>query len=115
MNLVAGDHKPGLSSTPGFIHFNSNSGAQAVNLAVLWGARRLILVGYDMGPVNGKEHFFGLHPKTLKRDSPYASMIRNFDQIASDLSRMGVTTVNCSAESHLKCFNKMTLAEACGA
>lgn len=85
-----------------------------MNLAALWGARRLILVGYDMGPINGKEHFFGLHPKTLKRDSPYASMIRNFDQIASDLASMGVAVVNCSAESHLKCFNKMPLAEACG-
>lgn len=112
---MAGDHKPGISTTPGFIHFNSNSGAQAVNLAFLWGALRLILVGFDMGPLNGKDHFFGSHPKSLARDSPYASMRRNFDKIASDLAERGVKVVNCSEHSHLKCFPKLTFAEACHA
>lgn len=86
-----------------------------MNLAFLWGALRLILVGFDMGPLGGKDHFFGNHPKALKRDSPYSTMRRNFDVIASDLAAHGISVVNCSLKSHMSCFPKMTLAEACNA
>lgn len=86
-----------------------------MNLAFLWGALRMILVGFDMGPIKGKDHFFGDHPKTLKRDSPYQTMRRNFDVIASELAANSIRVVNCSEHSHLTCFPKMTLAEACNA
>lgn len=79
---------------------------------MLWGAKRLVLVGFDMGPVKGRNHFFGDHPKPLRTDSPYASFRRNFDQIAADLKALGVSVFNASTVSHLTHFQKGTLADA---
>ena len=109
---MAGKHQSGLSTTPGLIHFNSNSGAQALNLAVLWGAKRLLLVGFDGGLVGGKDHFFGSHPKSLRNNSPYPTFVRNFESIAADCKRLGVAVVNTSVGSHIKAFPKLPLADA---
>ena len=49
-----------------------NSGAAAINLAVHFGATRILLLGYDKGhSKTGPEHFFGAHPKRLRSHSPY--------------------------------------------
>ena len=86
-----------------------------MNLAVLWGAKRLVLIGFDAGPLYGKDHFFGKHPKELRNESPYASFRRNFDLVARDLKALGVSVVNTSIDSHLTCFKKATLADALSA
>jgi hypothetical protein len=40
------------------IHYGGNSGFQAINLAVLMGARRIVLTGYDMKPgADGRKHW----------------------------------------------------------
>jgi hypothetical protein len=60
--------KPGdtFSTNPAVIHYGNNSGFQAVNFALLSGARRVVMVGFDMKGT----HFFGDHPKGLKRGDP---------------------------------------------
>jgi hypothetical protein len=45
LNLIEGQDGEGFSFDPGLIHYGSNSGFQAVNLALLMGATRIILVG----------------------------------------------------------------------
>src|SRR5690606_24056968 len=56
LNLIDGRSEEGFSLEPGLIHYGSNSGFQAVNLALQFGAKVIRLVGFDMQP-NG--HFFG--------------------------------------------------------
>lgn len=112
---VIGYHRPGLCLTPWEVHFNFNSGAQAVNLAYHMGARFLILVGFDMGKVAGAEHFFGDHPKPLRNDSPYGDFRKAFGALAADLDREGVRVVNTSPTRALKVFRWMDLGEALGA
>lgn len=102
---IAGAANVGLSRTPGVIHFNSNSGAQAINIATLAGAKTLILVGFDMkGPAS---HFFGQHPPNLRKSSDYADWVRKFAAIAADLKAMGVRVINTSADSALPYFEKV--------
>jgi hypothetical protein len=101
----------GLSTEPGLIHYNSNSGAQAMNLALHWGARRFVLVGYDMGPRGKRSHFFGDHPKGLRNESPWSQFVRNFGTIASDCKRLGLDVINTSPISHLRCFPVASLKE----
>jgi hypothetical protein len=108
LNRIAGKHRPGLSTDPELIHFNYNGGAQAMNLALHAGARRFVLVGYDMGG----DHFFGHHPKPLRNDTPYWSCIRAFGVIAADCERLGIDVVNTSPVSRLHCFRRAPLAEA---
>ncbi len=95
-----------------FIHWGANSGYQAINLAYLWGARRIILLGYDCKQIEGKAHWFGQHPQGLNRHQPLETWRRNFPQLAADLAAEGVEVLNCSPDSALECFRKVPLEAA---
>lgn len=95
------------------IKTGGNSGMQAINIAVQLGAVRVILLGYDMAPgPKGRTHFFGKHPASLERLSPYASFIASFQTMVEPLRKAGVNVVNCSRASALTCFERMPLDEA---
>lgn len=90
----------GLSRTPGLIYTGGavgNSGAQAINLAYLLGARRIVLVGMDMGGA----HFFGEHPKEVRVPSGFKEMVRSMSAMACELDREGVEVVNTSDVSRI--------------
>lgn len=95
------------------IHFNENSGAQAINLAYLWNAIRLILLGFDMQNTGGKAHFFGEHPPHLAQAN-YAVYVERFTRLAADLRHEGVEVINCSRETALYQFKRATLGEVYG-
>lgn len=103
----------GLSTDPTVIFWGSNSGFQACNLAVHFGAKRLVLIGFDMR-LAGKRHFFGDHPGRMNKDSPYGRFIRHFDRAAPDFVAAGVTVINATAGSALTCFPMMDLEQALG-
>jgi hypothetical protein len=85
-----------------------------MNLALHWGARRFVLVGYDMGPAGRRSHFFGDHPKGLRNESPWNLFVRNFGAIAEDCKRLGLEVVNTSPISRLRCFPQASLINALG-
>lgn len=98
--LLTIERKTGLSRTPGTIFTGGevgNSGAQAINLAYLLGARRIVLVGMDMQG----SHFFGDHPKPIRCDSEFKQMVRGMSAMACELDREGVQVVNTSDVSHI--------------
>ena len=99
----------GVSTTPGLIHTGANSGFQVLNLAILGGAKRIALLGYDMGPSDGLSHWFGDHPGQLNKSSPYAVFRRAFDEAAPQIEALGVEVVNCSAQTSLTCFPRADL------
>jgi hypothetical protein len=100
----------GLELKPDGLRTGRNGGYQAINLAVHLGAKRIILLGYDMqkGP-KGESHWHGDHPRHT--ESPYGIFVRKFDTIVKPLAAAGVSVVNCSRHSALKCFPKADLAE----
>lgn len=93
------------------IHWGGNSGYQAINLAYLWGARRVVLLGYDMQKTDGKSHWFGDHPKGLNGNSPYPTWIQKFDRLAADLKSEGVEVINATRETALRCFQRANLED----
>jgi hypothetical protein len=96
----------------GIIHTGGNSGYQAINLVFLLGAKKIILLGFDMQRTNGKSHCHGDHPGTLNRSSNYKLWVKNFLQLARDLSAEGVEVTNATRETALNCFERRTLEEA---
>jgi hypothetical protein len=87
-----------------------NSGYQAIGLAVHFGAARIVLLGYDMGPsADGRSHWFGDHPDG--KASPYPQMIAAFDTLAVALAECGVSVVNCSRRTALTTFQRRTLED----
>jgi len=93
--------------------YGSNSGYQAINLAFILGAGEIILLGYDMQKTGGKQHFFGDHPNgPMKVDSDYNGWLGNFEKLASDLAGKGVEVINCTRQTALTCFKRMSLEDA---
>lgn len=111
LRLVAGRNGRGLSDDPAFINLGRNSGFQALGLAVLFGARRIVLVGFDMSVRGGRRHFFGDHPRPLSNFGDYRRFVPAFEEAAKALPP-GVTVINATPGSALKCFPFVPLAEA---
>lgn len=113
VRLVRGFPGEGLSFDPSVIHYGSNSGFQALNLAILWGASKIILVGYDMRCANGKRHFFGDHSGPLSNASRYETFLPAFETAAKQMPE-DVRIINATPGSALKCFPMMDLDDALG-
>lgn len=101
--------EPGLSLDPLRIHQGGNGGYQAINLAVLLGAKRIALLGFDMQG----GHWHGRHPKGLNNPEQgnFARWIQAFDGMAPDLGKAGVEVINCTPGSALRCFPMVTLED----
>lgn len=109
----------GLSNTPGQIVNGGNSGHHAVGIAHAFGARRILLVGYDMQKAaDGRRHWFGEHASTengrrtgLAQAFPVAAWLKHFAVLATDLQRAGVECVNCSKETAMTCIARGDLRQ----
>jgi hypothetical protein len=100
----------GLEDDPSAIRNGRNGAYQAVNLAVHFGAARIVLLGVDMkrGP-KGEEHWHGDHPNHSR--SPYGLFLVYFQTIVDPLKERGIDVVNCSPGSALTCFPRLPLRE----
>jgi len=98
------------------IHTGHNSGYQAINFAYLQGARRVVLLGYDMQHTGGRHHWHADHPRHLGNFNPWMPELcrPRFDALAHDLAGEGIEVWNCSRESALRCFPRTPLAEFLG-
>jgi hypothetical protein len=93
-----------------------NSGYMALHLAVHFGAKRVLLCGYDMRDGLGKKrHWFGNHPSKLNARGAYATWKTAFGRLAPVLQKMGVEVLNCTPQTALTCFRRVSLQEALSA
>ena len=107
VQLLRNSGPDGLEHEPTGLKNGRNSGYAAINLAYLYGATRIVLLGYDMQAVKGKSHFFGEHPN--KQKSPYPQFRTRMASLVKPLAKRGVKIVNCSRNSALTCFPKADL------
>lgn len=117
LNVVEGRHGDVFSLDPSYISYGSNSGFQAINLAILFGCRRIVLVGFDMRHVGGKSHFFGDHPGGEVRqnsDGDYRNFVRHFAVGARELPKE-IVVINATPGSALDCWPIMGFDEATSA
>jgi len=101
-----------FSLDPITIHYSKDSGFQAINLALLFGATRLVLVGFDMRLVGGKRYFFGNDPRRLL--TKYNEVAEKFAMAARHLPPH-IKIINSTPDSALKCFPRMDLNDALSA
>jgi hypothetical protein len=95
----------GLCLEPDGIRTGRNSGHMALNIAVHTGAKRVLLLGYDL---HG-EHWFGKHPKDVGR--PLDQWQIHFATLPPILKEIGVEVINVTPGSHLNCFPRGTLED----
>lgn len=97
----------------GTIGAGGNSGFQALNLAVQFGARDILLIGFDMSDIGGA-HWYGRN-RWAGANNPshtnFRKWIAAFDAAAPVLRARGVNVFNASPLSALTCFPKATVHE----
>jgi len=114
------DHVKGISQNPKLVSWNGNSGAAAISLAAHTGAKRIILVGFDMNlGEDMSQHWHDEYergkintPDSQKRWQPTIERHqRGFEQIAIDAKKMGIEILNASPTSEINLFPKYTVKE----
>lgn len=92
----------------------ANSGFQAVGLAYMFGARRIVLLGYDMQRTAGRSHWHADHEFPLARLGKLDQWAAAMTPLAVGLVRAGVEVINCSRETALTCFPRANIEDLNG-
>lgn len=119
-------HPRGISPDPRKISWNCNSGASAVSVAANAGAKRIILLGFDMTiNGNGNRHWHNLYHSTVPVPPnargrgglpravhlPFDRHLRGFPDMARDAKLRGIEILNVCPESAITVFPKITLED----
>lgn len=108
---------PGMPKRLGFpppgspeIHQGRTSGHTAVSLAIALGAVRIVLLGYDMQVVNGREHHHNEYkgPRDLNIYAEFQTGFNGWNEAALN---SGVTILNATPGSAVKEFPMVDLDE----
>lgn len=110
--VIRGNKPEGIDKRPRCISWNKNSGGSAINVAYHLGARRIILIGYDMHiDKDGNHNWHKLH-----NHRPVDNIYKNrfyapFKIIRSDAKKLGVEILNATPGSSLDLFPMVALEE----
>ena len=99
----------GISEKPDAICTGGNSGYQVMNIAFLAGAKKILLLGYDMRFVNKRAHWHADHP-TKTAEAAYKTYAARYQRAVPQLDKFGVKVLNCSPGSLIQCFPFSTVA-----
>ena len=103
----------GLEKDPGVLAHGNNSGYAAINLAYHLGAKRIILLGFDMHNDGKDTHFHDGYPTRPAGNHIYKDkFLPGFKKLELALRVDGVTVLNASPHSQLNVFPKITLVQA---
>mgnify|MGYP003122516323 CR=1 FL=1 len=113
VNILKKGKVYGLETDPQTLAHGNNSGYAAINLAYHLGAKRIILLGFDMGSNSANTHFHDGYPARAAPNSMYEEkFIPGFNQLNLELKDSGVTILNASPTSKLRVFPKITIEQA---
>lgn len=85
----------------------------ALQVAAYMGFRQIFYLGLDLKNQGDKTHFFGhdFHSR-LHDQAEYPRMRKAFAQAVAPLAKLGIEVYNCSPDSTLECFKKVSFAWA---
>tara|TARA_R100000657_G_C4680324_1_gene128462 strand:- start:677 stop:1474 length:798 start_codon:yes stop_codon:yes gene_type:complete len=103
----------GIEDDPQTLAHGFNSGYAAINLAYHLGAKRIILLGFDMCDDGTSTHFHDGYPARAAGPHVYEDkFLPGFKSLAASLKERGITVLNASLYSKLNVFPKITLEAA---
>jgi hypothetical protein len=113
-----GDKLLGLTTKPGHVSWNHSSGAASICVAANAGAKRIILLGFDMKLDDSNlQYWHDLYGKGLEMTErrlmglPFDRHLKGFSVIAADAKARGIEILNASPDSAIKQFPKFTVKE----
>lgn len=96
--------KDGIETDATGLRSGQNSGYAALNLAVHYRPRQIVLLGYDLQRDGTRKHFHGQTPPPLNLQSPYGQFLEAFQAAVAPLQALGIAVINCSRRTALRCF-----------
>lgn len=99
----------GLSEVPNGLMTGCNSGYQAINIAYLSGAARILLLGYDMHFRGRQSHWHGGHP-LRDPENHYAMYAKLFNSSLKQLRAANVEVINCCIDSLITAYPRRSFA-----
>ena len=105
----------GLEMNPGGLRHGSNSGYAAINLAYLFGASRIVLLGYDMRCEGERIHWHDRYdgwPASYFHNVLQNEFLPLFNYLVEPLAEAGVEVINATPGSALACWPRMSLESA---
>lgn len=85
----------------------------ALQLAVYMGFKKIFFLGLDLNNPVGQTHFFGYdHHSANHNQTEFPKMLNSFERAAKTLQQVGVEVYNCSIDSKLQAFPKITFEKA---
>lgn len=113
VNILKKGKAYGLEKDRQTLAHGNNSGYAAINLAYHLGAKRIVLLGFDMGSNGVESHFHDGYPTRPAGDKMYQDkFLPGFKQLDAELKDSGVMVLNASPHSKLTTFPKITLEQA---
>ncbi len=112
LNFIRQSARPGLGKRD--LQTNGNSGTAAINLAYLFGCRRILLLGFDFREIKGRKHHHVDHPHPLVQAQPFGEWIKKLKTVADDLKAEGVEVTNCTSGSAVPYFPFSTIEKELG-
>jgi hypothetical protein len=88
-----------------------NVGSTAIALAAKLGAKKIILLGYDM-KVKGGQHNYHKKHRHVPRNDVYYRFLIHFKALAAELKNTDIQVLNATPDSALSLFPKVSLKEA---
>lgn len=101
----------GFDPDPECLRTGGNGGYAGVHIGAQGGAERILLCGFDMRG----GHWHPPHRTRNPTRSSFERWIRRFDGLGAALSARGISVINCTPGSAIKCFPFMALEEALAA
>jgi hypothetical protein len=106
----------GISNNPRCVCWNGNSGAAAISVAANAGAKRIILIGFDMRlDEASKQHWHNIYKRTPSPEKlhtlPFHRHLPGFPVIANDAKKRGIEILNACPDSAIECFKKINIID----
>lgn len=101
---------PGLSTDPLTVHAHHGTSCQVMNLALHYGIKKMLLIGFDMRH-KGKRHYFGdgEYPEPLQHFTrnlgPSGELVGLIKEMATiKPETYDIEIINCTPNSAMTCF-----------
>jgi hypothetical protein len=114
----------GISPKPNAVGWNNNSGAAAISVAANAGAKRIMLLGFDMcKDEKNRKHWHNVYASIETRQIikarninrvaplPFERHLRGFPAIARDAKARGIEILNVSPDSKITVFPKVSVKD----
>ncbi len=97
-------NRDGVFRKPGFVSWNRNSGTSAINLAYHFGAKRIVLLGFDMKMKDDNHNWHTNHRHIPDSNIYETRFLPSFQIVARDAKILGLEIVNANPDSALTLF-----------